>query len=86
MTDHTELRRLAEDHKASDNKNPMMIHGEVLIELLDEVERLREALERLGSMEAMTIPFALAGKRSLEAAELVARIDFARAALTKEGE
>ena len=49
--------------------------------LLKENERLRKALERLGSMEALMIPRAISHPGDKE---LIARIDYARAALKSE--
>jgi hypothetical protein len=50
--------------------------------LQEEIERLREALERLGSTETLTGPFAV--PQTAAGDELVARIGFARAALHTE--
>lgn len=53
--------------------------GRIFGEAADEIERLRAALERLGSSETLTQPVFV--RDNSEGKELRARIDFARAAL-----
>ena len=48
-----------------------------------EIEQLREALERLGSNEALTLAF-MPDMTTLCGKELYARLDYARAALKQE--
>lgn len=50
-------------------------------DLIDRLSRMREALARLGSNEAFTVPF-WPKEHDPAADELLARIDFARAALS----
>lgn len=53
---------------------------QTIIDMGAELERYHHAIERLGSLETMTNPFAR--RDNEEGMELLARIEFARAALT----
>ena len=60
-------------------------HAEVLDEAASQLIAMKEALERLGSSETMTVPFMRSD--TIEGEELLARIEYARKALllTSEG-
>lgn len=57
-------------------------YGKMCLDAAGEIERLRKALERLGSMEGFTGSFAV--RSNNEGTELKARVDFARAALDQD--
>ena len=72
---------------ASETRVPVGLASEAAdtIDTLEaEIKRLWEALERLGSLEAMTTPF-YNNAKSRSGQELNARIDFARSALAAKG-
>lgn len=57
---------------------------ESYIKLEAENKKLKDALNRLGSFEAITAPYVSSIAKTMESEELIARISFARAAALGE--